>query len=329
MKSTGFWKSQTKPTPASSGVSSSATSCPKWRNFFSMRHESRAWKPASRMPPSSPRCPRRARLRPRLRPSARRRRGGPPLRARRAPIPARRRRRRERSPGRGCSRPPPRATRRTGSSLRREVLAGQRLEEGLAARPHHPEGRPAGGDVRDHAVGVRRDVAAEPVEVPDCARGRRDHPVPVLGEAGDGEIRLDASALVQPVGVDDPPRFDVHVGGAHPLEHPGRVPPFHEVLGEARLVEEGDPLARRAVFRRRMLEPVLASEGVLVDRLDPRAGRTSWGAPSRPSPRSTRRARRGARGAGSGGRCGPSRTAGTGSAGRRGARGSRSPDSRR
>ena len=54
MKSTGFWKSQTKPTPASRGVSSSATSCPKWRNFFSMRHESRAWKPASRMPPSVP-----------------------------------------------------------------------------------------------------------------------------------------------------------------------------------------------------------------------------------------------------------------------------------
>ena len=153
---------------------------------------------------------------------------------------------------------------------RRQVLAGQRLETGPAARPHHPEGGPCGGDVRHHALGLRGDVAAEPVEVADRARRRRHHPVPALREAGDGEVGLDAPALVQPVGVDDAPRLDVHVGGAHPLQDAGRVPPFHEELGEARLVEEGGPFARRAVLGRRMLEPVLAAEGVFVDRLHAR-----------------------------------------------------------
>ena len=94
----------------------------------------------------------------------------------------------------------------------------------------------------------------------------------MLREAGHGEVGFDSAPLVQPVGVDDPPRLDVHVGGAHPLEHPGRVAPLHEVLGEARLVEEGDSLARRPVLGRGMLEPVLAAEGVLVDRLDPGRG---------------------------------------------------------
>ena len=267
MKSTGFWKSQTKPTPASSGRVLLRHVVPEVEEL--LLDAARIEGVEAGEPDAAVRAARRTAVpgfpvtvRQRVEDVAGLGRGHVELPAPLADVGDAGR------AGEGAADLHlPRGAER--EAPRGEVLAGQRLEVALAARPHHPEGRPPGGDVRDHAVGVRRDVAAEPVEVADRARRRRHHPVPVLGEAGDGEVRLDAPPLVQPVGVDDPPRLDVHVGGAHALEHPGRVAPLHEVLGEARLVEEGDALARRAVLGRRVLEPVLAAEGVLVGRLDP------------------------------------------------------------
>src|SRR3546814_6121684 len=60
--------------------------------------------------------------------------------------------------------------------------------------------------VGDHAVRVVGDVAAQPGEV--AARHRRagHHQEGGLGEARDGEVGLDAAAVVQPLGVDDAAR---------------------------------------------------------------------------------------------------------------------------
>src|SRR5438105_12396184 len=50
-----------------------------------------------------------------------------------------------------------------------------------------------------------------------------DDEIGVLGLARDGEVRLDAAPLIQPLRIDDPPDGHVDLVGADPSEHGGRV----------------------------------------------------------------------------------------------------------
>ncbi len=88
--------------------------------------------------------------------------------------------------------------------------------------------------------------------------------VALLGEAGDGEVALDAAAAVEHLGIDDPARRLCHVVRAKPAERPLGVAADDEEFGEGGLIEEGDRLARGAVLATDRLEPVLPAEAVDV-----------------------------------------------------------------
>src|SRR5690606_1790629 len=92
------------------------------------------------------------------------------------------------------------------------------------------------------------------------------HPVLVLGDTRHRQVGLDPAALVEPVGIDDPARLDVDVGRRYALQAAAGVATAHEVLGEARLVEQRHPLARGGMLGGGVAEPVLPAEGILVAR---------------------------------------------------------------
>ena len=171
------------------------------------------------------------------------------------------------------------ANRAEGKRVAGEILSGDRAHDVPALRPHDPEHRPLCGDVDHDRVRIGVDVALEPGEIAPRHPGAAHHQEFVLGEPRHRELRLDAAALVQPVGVHEPAGLDVDIVAADALQRPTGVAALDDVLGKARLVEQGDALARRAMLGRRVLEPVLAMEAVLVARLDALRGE-----PVRPLP---------------------------------------------
>src|SRR3546814_20707295 len=59
-----------------------------------------------------------------------------------------------------------------------------------------------------------------------------------LRQAGDGQVRLDPAALVQPLRVDGAAGGHVDPVRRDPVQHGERVAPLDELFGEGRLVEQ-------------------------------------------------------------------------------------------
>ena len=67
-------------------------------------------------------------------------------------------------------------------------------------------------------------LLAQPGQVVVAERGAGDHPEPLLGEPGDGEVGLDAAAGVERLGVGEVADLAGHLVVAHPLEEARRRP---------------------------------------------------------------------------------------------------------
>src|SRR3546814_21065336 len=87
-----------------------------------------------------------------------------------------------------------------------------------------------------------------------------------LRQAGDGQVRLDPAALVQPLRVDGAAGGHVDPVRRDPVQHGERVAPLDEIFGEGRLVEQGDRVAGAAALLAAGLEPVLAAVRVAIFR---------------------------------------------------------------
>ena len=168
-----------------------------------------------------------------------------------------------------------------GMGFVRQIGAGHRGQQRAALRTHHAEHGDARGDIGRGAVQRRVivQVAGQPSEIAGLADRRSDDEVARLGEPRDGEVGLDAAAIVEPLRVDDAAHRHIHLAGREAVEHRTGVPALDEVLGEAGLVEERDIVAHRAALGARVLEPVLAAVGVFVLRLD-----AGWREPVRALP---------------------------------------------
>ena len=101
-------------------------------------------------------------------------------------------------------------------------------------------------------------------------RGGGDHQVALLGQAGHGQIGLDAAAWVQELGVDQLAVGDGDVVGANPLQLALRVGPLHQIFGERAHIEEADIVAHGAMFLAHIVEPVLPAIGVFIAQRDAR-----------------------------------------------------------
>ena len=126
---------------------------------------------------------------------------------------------------------------------------------------------PGGGHVGDRHAGVVGGMARDPVSVSDLGREGGHHQEAVVVEAVDGQVGLDAAPVVQPCGVHRRAWFDVHVGRRDPVQHGAGVRSLDEQLGQRGLVEQRRSLPARPMLGSRVLEPVLATECVLVGRL--------------------------------------------------------------
>ena len=111
------------------------------------------------------------------------------------------------------------------------------------------------------------EVAADPlaVVVPECRAG--DDGEALLGEAGDGEVALDAAARVEHLRVGHPPDVARDLVVAQALEQRGRARAGHLELGERRLVEDRHPLAAGHVLGADRGRPVLARPAARPQRL--------------------------------------------------------------
>ena len=97
----------------------------------------------------------------------------------------------------------------------------------------------------------------------------------LLAEPGNRQVRFDAAARVEELGVGQPPNRFVDIVGADPVERPLRVRAAHFVLGEGRLIEDADRLAHMAMLVANGCEPVLAAHRINVRALASRQARTS------------------------------------------------------
>ena len=110
-----------------------------------------------------------------------------------------------------------------------------------------------------------------------CGGAARDDHETIPGETGDGEIGLDAAALVQPLGVDDPAWSDVDVIGRDAVEHRHGVAALEHEFGEGGLIEQADRILDGFSLARGIGEPVLAAIGIVDIPARRPAGRTSSG----------------------------------------------------
>src|SRR4051812_16179925 len=103
----------------------------------------------------------------------------------------------------------------------------------------------------------------QPVPVAQLRRGGGYHQVTVPVEASDSEIRFDAAALIQPLGINDAAGWHGYVIGADPIKLSFGIDPLDEEFSERALIEERHPLARRPVLASAVLEPVLPGIRIL------------------------------------------------------------------
>ena len=113
-------------------------------------------------------------------------------------------------------------------------------------------------------------VAHQPVHVAHRRRGAGDPQVLVLGDAGDRDVSLVGSAVVEHGGVHKPTDRHRDIVGTHELQEPLRVPPLDQQLAEGGLVEDGHGLAGGALLRIDPGNPILLAPVVVDCRLLPR-----------------------------------------------------------
>ena len=104
--------------------------------------------------------------------------------------------------------------------------------------------RVTGRHVGDEGMRIA-DVAAHP-GLHVAVRGvRGDHPEPVAGQLGHGEIGFQRAAGVEPLGVGDLAGLAVHLIGGDPLQHAAGVASLHVELGHEGHVHQDHAVAPR------------------------------------------------------------------------------------
>ena len=115
-------------------------------------------------------------------------------------------------------------------------------------------------------MGIPGRMAVQPGEIALHGRRGRDDQEGGFRQAGDRQVRLDAAAGVEPLGVDQPARLDRDIVAANPVQDRFGIPPLDPELAEGGHIEQADALADRHVLVARMAEPVLAPPAVTVFR---------------------------------------------------------------
>ena len=149
-----------------------------------------------------------------------------------------------------------------------EIHARELLQERPAMGAHQCEHRQARSDIRRDAMRIIRRIRREPGEIASLRHRTRDDHEFVGGEAGDGEIGLDAPPLIAPLRIDDAVLINIDVIGRDLVQHLHRVLALDEIFGKTRLVEEGDLGLERLRFHIGIGPPVLPAVGVFISWLD-------------------------------------------------------------
>src|SRR5262245_30507999 len=100
-------------------------------------------------------------------------------------------------------------------------------------------------------------MIADPAEVVGAKTGAGNDVEAVLGKAGDGEVGLDAAAVVEQLGVGDATGRMGHVIGADQRQSTACRGTGELEFGKGALVEQPDGIAHRAVLLADGSEPVL------------------------------------------------------------------------
>ena len=107
-------------------------------------------------------------------------------------------------------------------------------------------------------------MAAQPIQIAG-RRGRAgDHHEAILGQAREGQIGLNPTGRVQPLGINRPAWRDRHVIGRDILQQGLGVRPFNPEFRETAEVEEGGAFAHRPMLGGRQVKPVLPPIAVAV-----------------------------------------------------------------
>ena len=109
-------------------------------------------------------------------------------------------------------------------------------------------------------------MARDPLEIADNLRAAGDQVEFVRGEAHQGQIALEAAALVQHPRINRLPRRRIDVVAAEALQNVGGIRSFENEFPEAGKVKNRDVLARRAMFGRMAREPLLPAERIFHHR---------------------------------------------------------------
>ena len=143
------------------------------------------------------------------------------------------------------------AERKKGSASRDDVAVDHARHELARVRPRQRQDGVAERDVVDAHVGPGRDRAAQDVEVVGLRRRRRDHVVAVRLVARHRQVARDAALRRQHLRQRDAVVLLRRAVGEQALQVRAGVGAAHDVLREARLVEQADAVADAAGTRGR------------------------------------------------------------------------------
>ncbi len=151
----------------------------------------------------------------------------------------------------------------------RQVGGGQRPQDVAGPGPHSAKhtSAPLTSASRTSASDQPR-LPSQPAEVVRAEGGAGDDPEPVVAEAGDGHVHLDAAALVEALGVRHVADLAGDVVVADPFEERRGVRTGDVDLRERRLVEQGGASPGREVLDRHGRRPVPARPAARPQRLD-------------------------------------------------------------
>jgi hypothetical protein len=144
-----------------------------------------------------------------------------------------------------------------------EIVRAQLLNELPRIRAHQAEHGLGSGDIGDDDE-FTGEMFFQPGEITLQRGARYDEEKSGLRQPRDGKVALDATALVEHLGVDDLARRHVHIVGAKPLQEGAGIAPFDADLAERGHVEQADAVADRQMFVALVVEPVLPFPGIAV-----------------------------------------------------------------
>ena len=145
------------------------------------------------------------------------------------------------------------------------------------ARAHQRQRAPMLRHVPEAHTRAIGQVVADPGQVMGAEAGAGDDIEQFIRQARHGEVRLDAAARVEELGVGETARRLRHMGRADPFQRGCGIRTREFVLGEARLVEDANRLTHMGMLLAHMRKPVLPAHGIDVARFDAR-GREPVGA---------------------------------------------------